>query len=73
MLALLSDFASYQSYLFSVVRFSSWCSNNFLHLNVSKRKKCASTSVVIELSLVLLSSTVNLWNRLIHSITSVLC
>ena len=37
-----------------------------------KRKKCASTSVVIELSLVLLSSTVNLWNRLIHSNTSVL-
>ena len=30
-----------------------------------KRKKCASTSVVIELPLVLLSSTVNLWNRLI--------
>ena len=37
-----------------------------------KWKKCASTSVVIELSLVLLSSTVNLWNRLIHSSTSVL-
>ena len=37
-----------------------------------KWKKCASTSVVIELSLVLLSSTVNLWNRLIHSNTSVL-
>ncbi|KAK2180366.1 hypothetical protein NP493_446g02015 [Ridgeia piscesae] len=31
MLALLSDFASYQSYLSSVVRFSSWCSTNFLH------------------------------------------
>ena len=39
MLALLSDFASYQSYLSSVVRFSSWCSNNFLHLNVSKTKE----------------------------------
>ena len=38
-LALLSDFASYQSYLCSVVRFSSWCSNNFLHLNVSKTKE----------------------------------
>ena len=37
-----------------------------------KRKKCASTSVVIELSLVQLPSTVNLWNRLIHSNTSVL-
>ena len=36
MLTLLSDFVSYQSYLSSVVRFSSWCSNNFLHLNVSK-------------------------------------
>ena len=39
MLALLSDFASYQSYVSSVVRFSSWCSNNFLHLNVSKTKE----------------------------------
>ena len=39
MLALLSDFASYQSYLSSVVRFSSWRSNNFLHLNVSKTKE----------------------------------
>ena len=39
MLALLNDFASYQSYLSSVVRFSSWCSNNFLHLNVSKTKE----------------------------------
>ena len=38
MLALLNDFASYQSYLSSVVRFSSWCSNKFLHLNVSKKK-----------------------------------
>ena len=38
MLALLSDFASYQSCLSSVVRFSSWCSNNVLHLNVSKTK-----------------------------------
>ncbi|KAK2182508.1 hypothetical protein NP493_352g03041 [Ridgeia piscesae] len=37
MLALLNDFASYQSYLSSVVRFSSWC--NFLHLNVSKTKE----------------------------------
>ncbi|KAK2177254.1 hypothetical protein NP493_610g01009 [Ridgeia piscesae] len=37
-----------------------------------KRKKCASTSVVIELSLVLLPSTVNLWNSLIHSNISVL-
>ena len=37
--ALLSDFASYQSYLSSVVRFSSLCSNNFLHLNVSKTKE----------------------------------
>ena len=36
MLALLSDLASYQLYLTSVVRFSCWCSNNFLHLNVSK-------------------------------------
>ena len=61
MLALLSDFASYQSYLSSVVRFSSWWSKNG-----------ASTSVVIELSLVLLSSTVNLWNMLILSSTSVL-
>ncbi|KAK2189868.1 hypothetical protein NP493_95g05039 [Ridgeia piscesae] len=39
MLALLNDFASYQSYLSLVVRFSSWCSNNFLHLNVSKTKE----------------------------------
>ena len=39
MLALFSDFASYQSYLSSVVRFSSWCSNNCLHLNVSKTKE----------------------------------
>ena len=39
MLALLNDFASYQSYLSSVVRFSSWCSNNFLHVNVSKTKE----------------------------------
>ncbi|KAK2154200.1 hypothetical protein NP493_2217g00002 [Ridgeia piscesae] len=39
MLALLSDFASYQSYLSSVVRFSSCCSNNFLHLNLSKTKE----------------------------------
>ena len=39
MLALLSDFASYQSYLSSVVRFSSWCCTNFLHLNVSKMKE----------------------------------
>ncbi|KAK2188030.1 hypothetical protein NP493_146g01035 [Ridgeia piscesae] len=39
MLARLSDFASYQSYLSSVVRFSSWCSTNFLHLNVSKTKE----------------------------------
>ena len=39
MLALLSDFASYQSYLSSVVRFSSWRSNNVLHLNVSKTKE----------------------------------
>ena len=39
MLALLSDFASYQSYLSSVACFSSWCSNNFLHLNVSKTKE----------------------------------
>ena len=46
MLALLSDFAKYQSYY---------------------------SSVVIELSLVLSSSTVNLWNGLIHSSTSVLC
>ena len=38
MLALLSDFASYQSYLSSVVRFSSWCSKNVLHRNVSKTK-----------------------------------
>ena len=36
MLGLLSDFALYQSYRSSVVRFSSWCSNNVLHLNVSK-------------------------------------
>ena len=35
MLAVLSDFASYQSCLSSVVRFSSWCSTNFLHLGVS--------------------------------------
>ena len=39
MLALLTDFASYQSYISSVVRFSSWCSNNLLHLNVSKTKE----------------------------------
>ena len=39
MLALLSDFASYQSYVSSVVCFSSWCSNNFLHLNVFKTKQ----------------------------------
>ena len=39
MLANLSEFASYQSYLSSVVRFSSWCSSNFLHLNVSKTKE----------------------------------
>ncbi|KAK2168080.1 hypothetical protein NP493_1246g00003 [Ridgeia piscesae] len=39
MLALLSDFALYQSYLSSVVRFSSWCSNNVLHLNISKTKE----------------------------------
>ena len=39
MLALLNDFASYQSCLSSVVRFSSWCSNNFLHLNVSKTQE----------------------------------
>ncbi|KAK2175131.1 hypothetical protein NP493_746g02031 [Ridgeia piscesae] len=39
MLALLNDFASYQSYLSSMVRFSSWCSNNFLHLIVSKTKE----------------------------------
>ena len=39
MLALLNDFASYQSYLSSVVRFFSWCSNNFLHLNVSKTRE----------------------------------
>ena len=39
MLALLSDFASYQSYHSSVVRFSSWCSTNFLHLSVSKTKE----------------------------------
>ncbi|KAK2183063.1 hypothetical protein NP493_325g02060 [Ridgeia piscesae] len=39
MLARLSDFASYQSYLSSLVRFSSWCSNNCLHLNVSKTKE----------------------------------
>ena len=39
MLALLSDFASYQSYLSSVIRFSSWCSTTFLHLNVSKTKE----------------------------------
>ncbi|KAK2177640.1 hypothetical protein NP493_588g01017 [Ridgeia piscesae] len=39
MLAPFSDFASYQSYLSSVVRFSSWCSANFLHLNVSKTKE----------------------------------
>ena len=38
-LALLSDFASYQSYLSSVVRFSIWCSTNFLHFNVSKTKE----------------------------------
>ena len=39
MLALLNDFASYQSYLSSVVRFSSWCSKKILHLNVSKTKE----------------------------------
>ena len=39
MLALLSDFASYQSYISSVVRFCSWCSKNVLHLNVSKTKE----------------------------------
>ena len=33
MLALLNDFASYQSYLSSVVRFSSWCSKKILHRN----------------------------------------
>ena len=35
MFVLMSDFASYQS----VVRFSSWCSTNFLHVNVSKMKE----------------------------------
>ena len=35
MVALLSDCASYQSYLSSVVRFSSWGSKQILHLNVS--------------------------------------
>ena len=39
MLALLNDFASYQSYISSVLRFSSWCSTNFLHLNVSEMKQ----------------------------------
>jgi len=39
MLALLGDFDSYHSYLYSVVRLSSWCSNNFLHLKVSKTKE----------------------------------
>ncbi|KAK2138610.1 hypothetical protein NP493_7454g00000 [Ridgeia piscesae] len=39
MLALLSDFASYQSCLSSVLRFSIWCSNNFLHMNISKTKE----------------------------------
>ncbi|KAK2193238.1 hypothetical protein NP493_16g04019 [Ridgeia piscesae] len=41
MLALLSDFASNQSYHSSVVRFSSWCSTNCLHLKtlVSKNEK----------------------------------
>ena len=39
MLALLSDFAAHQSYLSSVVRFSSWYSKQFLHLNVSKTKE----------------------------------
>ena len=53
MLVLFGDFVSYKSYLSSVVRFSSCCSIKFMHLNVSKTK-CASTSVVIELSLVLL-------------------
>ena len=37
-----------------------------------KPKKCALTSIEIELSIVLLSSMVNLWNRLILSSTSVL-
>ena len=70
---IMNDFASYHSYLSSVVRFSSWCSNNFLHLNVSKTKEmCINfrrNRTVINGEL---SSTVNLWNRLIHSNTSVL-
>ena len=64
--AVLSDFASYQSYLSSVVHFSSWCIANFLHLNVSKMK-CVLTSFDIELSLVHLSFLVNQWNRSIYS------
>ncbi|KAK2177534.1 hypothetical protein NP493_584g02047 [Ridgeia piscesae] len=73
MLALLNDFASYQSYLSSVVRFSSWCSNNFLHLNVSKTKEmCIDFRRNRTVISPILSSTVNLWNRLIHSNTSVL-
>ena len=39
MLALLNDFASYQSYLSSVVHFSSWCSKTILYMNVSKTKE----------------------------------
>ena len=39
MLALFSDFASFQSYVSSVVRFSNWCSKKILHLNVSKTKE----------------------------------
>ena len=39
MFALWSDFASYQSYLSSVVCFSSCCGNNILHLNDSKTKE----------------------------------
>jgi len=58
MLALLSDFASYQSYLSSVVCFSSWCSSNFLHLNVSKMKEmwidfCCNRTVITNSAIVI--------------------
>ena len=66
MFALLSDFVSYQSSLFSVVRFSSWCSKQFCYLGSFQTE---INYVVIELSLVLFSSTVNLWNRLIVRIS----
>ena len=72
MLALFSDFASFQSYVSSVVRFSNWCSKKILHLNVSKTKEMCIDFRRNRTVNSPLSSTVNLWNRLILSSTSVL-